>query len=129
MTDTASQQVKVLLADDSDFVLRAVARLLRTTSQVALIGTAADFAEAIRLADEHKPHVIVLDLHMALLAKEQALSLKAEDGRPRVLGITAANVKDQWSLSLAKSIGADKLLDKMSLEEELIPAILELASK
>lgn len=128
MTDTASAPVRVLLADDSEFMLRAVARLLRTTPQIALVGTAADFAEAVRLAQEHQPHVVVLDLHMALQANQNVLSLKWEGGSPRILGITAANVKDQGSLALAKSIGAGRLLDKMSLDEELIPAILELAS-
>jgi DNA-binding NarL/FixJ family response regulator len=128
MTETGSQPVKVLLADDSEFMLRAVARLLRTTSQVALIGAAVDFAEAVRLAHEHKPHVVILDLHMALQAKADVLRLKAESGGSRLLAITAANVKDEGSLALANAIGADRLLDKMSLEEELIPAILELAS-
>jgi two-component system, chemotaxis family, protein-glutamate methylesterase/glutaminase len=128
MTETGAKQVKVLLADDSEFMLRAVARLLRTTSQVALIGTAVDFAEAVRLADEHKPDVVVLDLHMAQQAKADVLRLKAGDCKPRLLAITAANVKHEGSLALASAIGADRLLDKMSLEEELIPAILELAS-
>jgi len=38
-------------------------------------------------------------------------------------------VNDDESIALASAIGADKLLDKMRLDEELIPAIQELAAK
>jgi|ERR1700722_11834628 chemotaxis response regulator CheB len=123
-----SAQVKVLLADDSGVMLRAVSRLLNATPQVALVGAAADFEEVVRLADEHQPHVVVLDLRMAAKARADALKLKAKQQRLRLLAITATNVNDEESVALANSIGADKLLDKMRLDEDLVPTILELAS-
>jgi len=44
-----------------------------------------------------------------------------------VLAISVAN--DDEAKSMAESIGAAKLLDKMNLSQELIPTILELANK
>jgi DNA-binding NarL/FixJ family response regulator len=129
MTDASSQTIRVVLADDSEFVLRAVARLLRSEPRVALVATAGKFAEAVRLVGEHKPDVVVLDLHMAPDAKQDPSGLKAEKAGLRLLAITAASVNDPRALALANSMGADKLLDKMKLDEELIPAILEFASK
>jgi chemotaxis response regulator CheB len=127
MTDPV-QQVKVLLADDSGVMLRAVARLLEGASQVALVGAARDFEEAIRLAEEHQPHVLVLDLRMAQKAHADALRFKAQQLGLRLLAITAANVNDQESIAMAAAIGADKLLDKMELDEKLVPTILALAN-
>ena len=109
-------------------MLRAVSRLLRTSPRIALVGEAVTFGQAVQLADELEPHVIVLDLHMAPRVNADAFPFNTEDSRPRLIAITAADVEDDASLVLAKAIGADRLLDKMSLEEELIPAILRLAS-
>jgi chemotaxis response regulator CheB len=122
-------QIRVLLADDSGIMLRAISRLLEGTPEVALVGVAGDFEEAVRLADELQPQIVILDLRMAQKANADALRLKAQQGGVRLLAITAANVNDAESIAMAHGIGADKLLDKMRLDEELIPAILELGAK
>jgi DNA-binding NarL/FixJ family response regulator len=125
---THMRQVKVLLADDSGIILRAMFRLLRATPQLALVGAVEDFEEAVRLVDQHQPQVVVLDLHMARKAHADALRLKARQRGLRLLAITAASVNDDESIALADAIGADKLLDRMELDEKLVPTILALAS-
>ena len=122
-------QIRVLLADDSGVMLRAISRLLDVTPEVALVGVVGNFEEAVRLADELQPQIVILDLRMAQKANADALRLKAQQRGLRLLAITAANVNDDESIALASAIGADKLLDKMRLDEELIPAIQELAAK
>jgi chemotaxis response regulator CheB len=122
-------QVRVLLADDSGIMLRAISRLLDVTPEVALVGVAGDFEEAVRLADELQPQIVILDLRMAQKANADALRLKAQQRGLRLLAITAASVEDDESIALATAIGADKLLDKMRLDAELIPAILELGAR
>jgi chemotaxis response regulator CheB len=125
---THMPQVRVLLADDSGIILRAMFRLLHSTPQVALVGAAGDFEEAVRLVDQHQPQVVVLDLHMAQKANADAIRLKARQRGLRLLAITAASVNDDESIVLANDIGADKLLDKMELDEKLVPTILALAN-
>jgi chemotaxis response regulator CheB len=125
---TESKQVRVLLADDSGVMLRAVSRLLTEHPAIVLVGAAGNFEEAVRLADEHQPHVLVLDLRMAQKASADALRFKAQQLGLRLLAITAASVNDKESIALAEAIGADKLLDKMELDEKLVPTILALAS-
>lgn len=114
---------------NSGIVLRAITRLLDVTPEVALVGVVGDFEEAVRLADELQPQIVILDLRMAQKANADALRLKAQQRGLRLLAITAANVNDDESIALANDIGADKLLDKMRLDEELIPAFLELGTK
>jgi DNA-binding NarL/FixJ family response regulator len=120
-------QVRVLLADDSDIIRKSIRGLLLSQPQLHLVGEARDFPEAIRLAKELQPHVVVMDLHMPNPSGSGTPDLKFHL-RPtvRLLAISASN--DQDSKNLAHALGADTFLDKMDLYDKLIPAILHLAS-
>jgi chemotaxis response regulator CheB len=119
--------IKVLLADGSDLMLRQVGEFLATHPQIELVGQAASFDDAVRMAAELQPDVVVVDLGMAKRAADP-LRLKAHQASLPVLAISAANV-DEETLALAADIGADKLLDKMQLDSELIPIIMKLAAR
>jgi chemotaxis response regulator CheB len=127
--DSSGKPVKVLLADDSGVMLRAVTRLLSDCPQVQLVGAAEDFEKIVHLASELKPEVIVLDLRMAEKARTDVLRLKTQQATLQVLAITASAVDDNETRALARRIGADKLLDKMQLSDKLIPAIFQLADR
>ena len=111
--------VKVVLAEDAEPMRKAIRVLLSEHEDITLVGEAATFSEAVQMAEELSPDVIVLDLHMADGAKQHL-----PDGT-KLLTISFAN--DDEAAALACRIGAANLLDKMELANELIPAILELA--
>src|SRR5438445_608504 len=111
--------IKVLLAEDAEPVRKAIRVLLSEREDITLVGEATTLAEAIRKTEELRPDGIILDLHMADGAK---LHLPAGT---KLLAISFAN--DDEAKAWADRIGAAKLLDKMNLSQELIPAILELA--
>jgi len=111
--------VRVLLAEDAELVRKAIRVLLSEREDITLVGEAATFSEGVQKAEELLPDVIVLDLHMADGAKQPL------PAGPKLLAISFAN--DDEAKALADRIGAPKLLDKMELANELIPAILELA--
>ena len=111
--------VKVLLAEDAELVAKAIHVLLSECEDITLVGEAATFSEAVQKAEELLPDVIILDLHMADGAKQHL------PAGTKLLAISFAN--DDEAKASADSIGAAKLLDKMELANELIPAILELA--
>ena len=111
--------VWVLLAEDAELVRKAIRVLLTECEDITLVGEAVTFSEAVQKAKELSPDVIVLDLHMADGAKQHLLA------GPKLLAISFAN--DDEAKAWADRIGASKLLDKMNLSQELIPAILELA--
>ncbi|MGH9405353.1 MAG: response regulator, partial [Terriglobia bacterium] len=58
--------VRLLLADDHEVVREGVRALLERQGY-EIAGEAADGREAVRLAEELKPHVAILDLAMPLL--------------------------------------------------------------
>jgi chemotaxis response regulator CheB len=110
-------------------MLRVVSRLLNAHPEVSLVGAAANFEEVVQLAEELQPQVIILDLRMAQKVDGDALRLKAQQKGLLILAITASDVLGDESVDLAAAIGADRLLDKMDLDERLIPTIMELAGE
>lgn len=60
----ATEQLRVLIVDDSAFNRRSIAQALEGSSEVRVVGTAADGEEALRLVGALKPDVITLDLEM-----------------------------------------------------------------
>ena len=55
--------VTVLVADDHEVVRTGIVSLL-TGSDIKIVGEAANGAEAVKLALEHKPDVVLLDIRM-----------------------------------------------------------------
>ncbi|HEY7450661.1 MAG TPA: response regulator transcription factor, partial [Vicinamibacterales bacterium] len=57
-------KITVLLADDHSLVRRGFRRILEDDASIAVVGEASDGDEAIRLAAELKPRVVVMDCAM-----------------------------------------------------------------
>jgi two-component system chemotaxis response regulator CheB len=116
--------IKVLLADDSDVVRRAIRGLLEQYPKIELVGEAVSFAQTIQMTNDLKPQVILMDLHM----KDQ-VTFTVEDIKTqmngRIVAISLAN--DGETKALAESFGALILLDKTKLADELIPTIEKFA--
>jgi DNA-binding NarL/FixJ family response regulator len=116
--------IKVLLADDSDFVRRAIAQLLKTEPTIELVGEAENYAETIEMTAALRPDLLLMDLHMPGEQKHDAAALSSQllHSTNRILAISVWN--DDATKNLAASLGASALLDKCNLGVELIPAIL-----
>ncbi|MEV8566069.1 response regulator transcription factor [Streptomyces sp. NPDC051322] len=54
--------LRVLICDDNDLLRAALAEVVGAQPDLALVGSATDADEAIRLATAHQPHVVVLDV-------------------------------------------------------------------
>ena len=56
--------LRVLLVDDTPEILRDLRQLLELTDDLDIVGEAANGAEAVRLATDLAPDVVVMDLEM-----------------------------------------------------------------
>jgi len=64
MSSQAHPPLRVLIVDDSVFNRRSITEILSTSSDVEVVGKAADGEEALRLVSMLRPDVITLDLEM-----------------------------------------------------------------
>jgi DNA-binding NarL/FixJ family response regulator len=123
----ALMPITVLVADDAEIVRRAITSLLALHPAVQLVGEASNFAQTIQMANDLKPQIIVMDIHMSRYDCKPDRGLRSRlNCGSRLLAISVS--KDEEAEELATSLGAIKLLDMMSLYDELIPAIIQLAS-
>jgi two-component system invasion response regulator UvrY len=120
--------VKVLLADDTLLMRKAIRTLLGEEPEIELVGETQNFTESLSMTRKFKPHVVILDLHMP--GSSNLTPMNVSEGlcayEAAVLAISVWN--DEDTRAFAQSYGATALLDKMHLGRELIPAVMKLGS-
>jgi DNA-binding NarL/FixJ family response regulator len=115
--------IKVLLADDSDVMRRAIVTLLNEESSIELVGEAKGFAETIQLANALKPDVLLMDLHMSDEREYSPESVIVQLSTHAGCIVAMSVWNDEKAKALAERFGARVLLDKTNLYAELISAI------
>lgn len=118
--------VRVLIADDHALVRAGVRGLLAGAAELEVVGEAADGTEALRLARELQPQVLVLDLNMPGLDGFEVLRrVRAEVSGVRVLVLTLDD--DPRSVQRAVRDGADGYVLKDAIAHDLISAVRRVA--
>ncbi len=81
--------IRVIVAEDQGMVLGALAALLETESDIEVVATARNGAEAISLTRQHCPDVLLTDIEMPeMTGLEVAAALKREGAATRVVIVT-----------------------------------------
>ena len=76
---------KVLLADASEDFRRLLQEAIERTDEFAVIGSVGDGAEALRLAEEQSPDLILMDIVLPGLDGMTLLRRLPEKDRPKVI--------------------------------------------
>ena len=88
--------IRVLLVDDHDVVRRGLAALLAGAVGFTVVGDAADGAEAVSLAAEHTPDVILMDLSMpGMDGVEATKRIVADHADARVVVLTSFSDRER----------------------------------
>jgi DNA-binding NarL/FixJ family response regulator len=119
--------IRVLIVDDHAIVRTGLAQLLDTTDDLELAGATGDGDEAVALAAELKPDVVLMDLSMPGTDGVTATArIVAQDPAAHVLVLTSFS--DQARILDALQAGAEGYLLKHSEPEVILAGIREVVA-
>jgi two-component system chemotaxis response regulator CheB len=102
---------RVLVVDDSAFARTTLAKLLRASGKVDVVGTARDGLDAVVRIGELDPDVVTLDLTMPELDGVGVLRALAGRARPRVIVVSISGDDTELGAE-ALSLGAVDIITK-----------------
>ena len=121
------KKLRILLADDHLVVRMGIASILSFEKDIEVVGETDNSMDAVRLAHELKPDVVLMDLKMPQLGGADAtMQIHAADPDVKILILTTFGTSAE--LKKAMDGGASGALMKNSSQTELIEAIRDVMS-
>ena len=126
MTTFAGKQTRVLLVDDHEIMRDGLREVLQREGDFDVVGQAGDGAAAVRIAQQLRPDVVIMDVMMPLKNGIDACREITEMlPETRVLILTAASEDD--AVMEAVAAGATGYLQKYSGKDKLLGTIRDVA--
>jgi DNA-binding NarL/FixJ family response regulator len=120
--------IRVLLAEDHSIVRAGLERLLGTTDDIEVVAGAEDGAQAVELAAEHKPDVVLMDISMPHLNGIEATKQIVE-GNEDLQVVVLTSFADRPQIVAALDAGAVGYLLKDAEPEEVIRGVRAAAKR
>lgn len=114
--------IRILLADDHNVLRDGLRLLLERQQGFSVVAEASDGREALRLAEEHRPDIAVMDIAMPVLNGIDATKSIVASGVPTAVIILSMH-HDESYIVRALNAGARGYLLKDSVKADLIAAI------
>ncbi len=113
MPNPKAASIKIVVADQHGAVRQGIISVLHKQRGLRVVGQAENGREAVRLVKQLKPHVVILDIPMALLnGMAAARQIMSQCPRTNVLLLSA--VQDDYHMDQALQIGVRGYLAKSS---------------
>ena len=113
--------IRVAVADDQELVRTGFRVILESEPDIVVVGEAADGREAIEVAHQHSPDVVLMDVRMPHLDGLEATRRIVTEEGPRVLILTTFDL-DEYVYEALRS-GASGFLLKDGPAEQLVSAV------
>ncbi len=118
--------MRVLLADDHGIVRRGLRSLLEEAG-LSVVAEAADGLEAVRLCEEHRPDLLIVDIGMPKLSGIEVAARAQKIERPPAVIILTMHADESYIIR-ALAAGARAYLLKDATDEDLLPAVRAVAA-
>lgn len=119
---------RTLIVDDNEIIVEIVSAYLDTHHEFEIVGSATDGRAALALAENLKPDVILLDLHMPGMSGMDAIPLLKEL-LPKVHIVVISKLEEKVYRPAALAAGADEFVSKDSMSTNLIAAMRQANGK
>ena len=116
----------MLVVDDQELVRAGVRRILRTDSEIDVVGECTDGDEVAGAVRETSPDIVLMDIRMKRMDGATATAELAQAGGPPVVVLTTFD--DDEVLAAALRAGAAGFLLKDAPGEDLIRAVKTVGS-
>ena len=119
--------ISVLVVDDHPLFRDGLAALLATVPDIDLVAAAADGATAVRLAEQHRPDVVLMDLNLPTLPGLEA-TRQILLAAPNTAVLVLTMVDDDDAVMAALRSGARGYVLKGAGQEEVLGAVRAVAA-
>jgi DNA-binding NarL/FixJ family response regulator len=121
-------KIRTVLVDDNKAFVVLARHLLANLPEIEIVGTGYDGYDAVRLAEELHPDLIVMDLLMPAMGGLQATRLiKAQSHPPQI--IIASHYDDPRYREHAAEAGAEGFISKNEFEQNIADFLARAAGK
>ncbi len=121
MTDAGSR-IRVLIVDDHTLFREGLSEMLATQAAIDIVGEARNGAEAIVLAQDKKPDVVLLDVEMPIMGGDESMGKIFEASPSSKVVILTMHDNPRMVRELVAQ-GASAYVVKSANRQELISAV------
>ena len=114
--------ISVLLVEDHVLVAEGLAAMLNATGDIRVVGTAATTTDAVRLAAEEQPAVVVMDSHLPDGAGAD-IAGRIRDQQPQVAIVFLSADESEAAMIAAVRAGACAYLPKSRATADVVEAV------
>ena len=120
--------IRVVIADDEPLFVEMVQALLAAEAGIEVIATAHDGREALELANQVNPDVLVMDVSMPVMdGIEATQKIRASDPNACILILTGGT--NPGDIDRARQAGAAAYITKDRIATDLVAEIRQLGSR
>jgi len=120
--------LRILVVDDNQLIRDALTQVIEHYADMQVVGRAGNAEDALRLLEELRPDVVILDLHMPGPDGLYILKTLRAQGNQAVVMIFTAYSHHQYRMECTR-LGADFFFSKTLDNERLFTTLLALTKK